>query len=209
MRGKLVRCAQTILRSLTLGNCTRSGTGPKNRDNGYSWTALRGMAWQDTGTHIRSSLPVAWIMHAAYIEAESRLKRHGGVGARSSARESYRNTGLTISLGKARSGTHRSLWKGAKKKERERERERERDAEVSECRGPGSCGTRFIGARLLRQRTRKVDFIKRIYGSIVLAWANKSSGNGVLIKPDSGEQEQAAWEQPTKGLNIQHTQGGG
>ena len=104
---------------------------------------------------------------------------------------------------------HTAPYEKEQRKKRERERERERDAEVSECRGPGSCGTRFIGARLLRQRTRKVDFIKRIYGSIVLAWANKSSGNGVLIKPDSGEQEQAAWEQPTKGLNIQHTGGGG
>ena len=74
-------------------------------------------------------------MHAAYIEAESRLKRHGGPEAprereiererESSARESYRNTGLTISLGKAPLGHTPLLMKRSKKKEG--------DAEVSEA----------------------------------------------------------------------------
>lgn len=55
-------------------------------------------------------------------------------------------------------------------------------------------------------KDRKVDFIKRIYGSIVLGGPNESSGNGVLIKPDSGETGmQAAWG--TAGQGVEHKTG--
>lgn len=88
-------------------------------------------------------------MHAAYIEAESRLKRHRGAGP-DSPRENRIETRVCYDI------------------VRRVEREGGEGEEGRRCSSGVACLELVLSGRPSPPKDRKVDFIKRIYGSIVL-----------------------------------------
>lgn len=100
-------------------------------------------------------------MHAAYIEGESRLKRHRGPGLGSPLGNRI-ETRTTISLARPRAHGEEG---------RERQRERERGV-----REPWPRLKLVLSGRGSPPKDRKVDFIKRIYGSIVLTGRIRAAG---------------------------------